>query len=90
MPFKISVQPTPDIELSLSQTAVKLDFGAIQVVEIGGSDTEQYTGEYEVTPKFECQMLPTAKRLLQKDVTVRAIPVYQTSNNAGGKTIIIG
>lgn len=76
--MKISIHAPP---------AINLDFGSIQVAEIGA---EEYMGEYDVTPKFECQTLPTAKRLLQKDVTVRAIPVYQTSNNAGGKTIIIG
>lgn len=50
-----------------------------------------YEGAYEVTPlPHEQQVLPTAHRGMERDVTVYEIPYYQTSNPAGGYTAIIG
>lgn len=54
---------------------------------IGYSD---YTGDYEVTPKIVAQSLPTADKHLSKDVVIKEIPYYEVSNQANGKTIIIG
>lgn len=36
------------------------------------------------------QVLPTAKKLMQKDVTIRKIPQYEVSNDSSGYTLIIG
>lgn len=50
----------------------------------------EYEGEYEVTPKIEAQTLPTAERLLMKDVKIEKIPYFEVSNNSGGITASIG
>jgi hypothetical protein len=56
--------------------------------ESGGG--EEYDGAYEVTPKFVAQTLPTAEKLMTKDLTIEEIPYAEVSNNSGGKTVIIG
>ena len=53
-------------------------------------DVHIYEGEYEVTPKFAEQSLPTKEKLLEKDVKVKEIPYTEVSNNSGGLTVIIG
>ena len=47
-------------------------------------------GPYDITPLFTAQVLPTAKKLMQKDVTIRKIPQYEVSNDSSGYTLIIG
>ena len=54
-------------------------------------DLPKYTGEYTVTPEVDtAQTLETAGKYLTNDVTVKAIPDYEVSNEAGGNTFIIG
>lgn len=48
-----------------------------------------YEGEYIVTPKTIQQSLETKHKTMQDDVTVLEIPYYQTTNEAGGYTVII-
>ena len=55
-------------------------------VYMGG---DPYEGPYDVTPKVTAQTLPTAKKLMRDDVSVRAIPYFDVSNPAGGNTIYI-
>lgn len=50
---------------------------------------EPYDGPYEVTPKVTAQTLPTKKMLMREDVSIRAIPYFDVSNQAGGNTIYI-
>jgi hypothetical protein len=52
-------------------------------------DADPYTGSYEVTPKVEAQTMPTAQKLMAQDVTIKAIPIYNVSNNSGGSTVYI-
>ena len=50
-----------------------------------------YEGAYQVTPKVsENVVLPTNGKQMQQDVTVNKIPQFEVSNDAGGKTLIIG
>lgn len=54
-------------------------------------DYAKYTGEYEVTPKMnEETVLDTAHKVLSDNVTVREIPIFEVTNDAGGNTLIIG
>ena len=54
-------------------------------------DLPKYTGEYSVTPEVDTvQTLETAGKYLTNDVTVKAIPDYEVTNEAGGNTFIIG
>lgn len=59
-------------------------------ISISRGSSEIYDGEYTVTPKpFEEQTLETRSKLMANDVTVLAIPYYETSN-ISGITIYIG
>lgn len=49
-----------------------------------------YPGPYEVTPHSYEQMLETAQQLMMDDVTVHAIPYWETSNLSDGLTAYIG
>ena len=50
-----------------------------------------YEGSYEAIPLPNMeQSFKTAQRILEKDIVVKEIPYYETSNDAGGYTVIIG
>lgn len=52
---------------------------------------EIYDGEYEVTPRASDEvLLDTQGKMLLDDVTVHEIPYYETTNESGGYTAIIG
>lgn len=55
-----------------------------------GHSVDWYKGEYEVTPKFEEQSLPTRDKTMRQDVVVHEIPIEVTINESGGNTITIG
>lgn len=50
----------------------------------------EYSGPYDITPLFSAQVLPTAKRLMQQDLTIKKIPQYEVANDSSGYTLIIG
>ena len=55
------------------------------------SNIVRYNGQYEVTPMAHLdQILRTSNALLLEDITVNKIPYAETSNDAGGYTVIIG
>ena len=64
------------------------DFG--EVVKVGTGSEEIYEGDYIITPKETAQVMKTAGKVMNKDVTVKEIPYYVTSNTAGGETVYIG
>ena len=51
---------------------------------------DDYVGSYDIIPKIESQVMPTADKRLTKDITVQAIPYFEVSNIEGGKTVTIG
>lgn len=57
---------------------------------IRSTDSEKYSGEYEVVPKAqEDVVLGTKQKLMTDNVTVKKIPYSETSN-IYGKTVLIG
>ena len=56
----------------------------------GIKNADIYTGAYTVTPKDIAQQLKTKNKLLNKDVMVKKIPFFETSNDEGGNTVYIG
>lgn len=50
----------------------------------------QYSGAYTITPDWQAQTLSTAGKLLSEDVQVQEIQTWETSNESGGTTYIIG
>ena len=69
------------------QSAVSVRIAGAAPVRV---DVTEYSGPYDITPLFTAQVLPTAKKLMQKDVTIRKIPQYEVSNDSSGYTLIIG
>lgn len=53
-------------------------------------DKELYAGPYEATPQADAIVLDTDDKILARDITVNPIPYYETTNESGGYTVIIG
>lgn len=50
-----------------------------------------YAGQYTITPKAKQeQVLNTKGKVLQNNITVKAVPLERVTNNGGGYTAIIG
>ena len=55
-----------------------------------GEIVPEYKGEYTVLPQAaEDKVLSTKGTKLTKDITVKKIPYYETSNESGGNTVYI-
>lgn len=48
-----------------------------------------YDGDYEIIPKVNAQTIETKNKKMKENLTVLAIPYYETSNPTG-KTVYIG
>lgn len=83
----ILLDDTIDCEL-IRDEPVEVDVDSVTVVH--DSNIPRYTGDYEVTPQTVAQVLPTGGKLMTDDVDIRAIPYWETSNQSGGITAIIG
>lgn len=56
-----------------------------------GSYHDKFPGPYEVTPFFyDDQILQTENKVMMHDLVVREIPVTETTNPYGGRTVVIG
>lgn len=55
-------------------------------------NAEEYTGSYEVVPSANEQILATAQKVLENNITVKEIPYKEVTNvgNNKGITVIIG
>ena len=62
---------------------------AITVPEVA-VEGETYDGTYIVIPKAVEQSLDTSAKYMKTDVTIEKIPYYETTNESGGYTVIIG
>ena len=73
----------------ITDDSFRTEFGA--VFEIGGQEpVEEYTGEYEVEPSFDDQILETSGKKMLDDLKVNRIAVSSVGNLAGGNTVYIG
>ena len=73
-------------DMKICSEEFKLDIKNYQ----GIKNADIYTGAYTVTPKDIAQQLKTKNKLLNKDVMVKKIPCFETSNDEGGNTVYIG
>ena len=70
------------IKMTLSQPEIKMKIAPAKVVYTG--DSKPYEGVYDVTPQAKSAViLPTKDRLRSRDVNVKKIPYYETSNQTG-------
>lgn len=89
--FKLRVI-SPEIKMNEFHTKDLIFDGNFGIVhEVTDSGADPYTGEYEVTPLVDKETtLPTANKIMSRDVVVKQVPYFETSNNTGGKTVYIG
>ncbi len=81
--FELSTEPELTFDLSTDNT-MTFDLSIPHDVT-----TQLYDGEYEVVPKTYGQTLNTANKKMVDDLTITAIPYFETSNEADGKTVYI-
>ena len=81
------IETSFNVDFVEMESDFNVDFG--EVHEITKILNEVYEGAYEVTPKVNAQELDTKEKFMRKNVTVRGVPVYETSNVSGGTTIYI-
>lgn len=74
-----------DCTLSVNVDGVS---GVVTTIEPHARAT--YDGDYIVVPQVTEQVLPTREKIMVNDLTVKEIPTYEVSNEAGGNTFIIG
>lgn len=80
---------TSEIEISGTVSSKGKICGFVTTSSGGGSPP--YTGEYDVTPKAQSDIvLYTRNKQMTENVLVRKIPQHEVSNVSGGKTLIIG
>ena len=81
-----------DVTFEENRLEFDTEFGDVVVltVPVPGGDWVAYDGDYIVTPKTDGQTLETANKVMLNDVTIKAIPYFETSNTSGGSTVYIG
>lgn len=92
-----TVIPTATLTGEIS-TIVSLTGEISTIVSLIGEATiphivpvQPYEGDYSVVPKVVSDViLPTEGKQMKSDVAVLKIPQYEVSNDAGGKTLIMG
>lgn len=68
---------------------LSINFGEVYNVS-DGANVSIYDGDYTVTPSANEQILETAQKKMDKNVTIIAIPYSEVTNNSGGLTVSIG
>ena len=63
-----------ELRFDVSAKRPEIEFALENVRVINTGSAPPYEGDYEVTPKAEEQTLPTANRLLNKNIVVKPIP----------------
>ena len=87
--IELEITDPEEIELQTEeeQTAV-LTMGDATIISQVYPD---YEGPYIVTPILNNDtILETQEKTMRDDITVKAIPVVQTTNPYGGQTVVIG
>lgn len=80
---------TSEIHISGTVSSKGKICGVVTASSGGGSPP--YTGEYDVTPQVQSDIVLYARnKLMTENVLVRKIPQHEVSNVSGGKTLIIG
>lgn len=79
-----------DTEFNTDAKRFDTEFRSLVKVIVGADELEHYEGDYEITPSVESQEMLTKNKMMDKDVTIKAIPYAEVSNTSGGCTILIG
>lgn len=73
--------------LSVPECEYRLSAIQAQPVYTGG---DEYSGPYQIAPKFTEETLATKGKLMKEDVTVSPINIARVTNPSGGTTVYIG
>lgn len=65
--FDVIFENAQTMDVTFSENAFNVDFGP-------GAPIHDYTGEYEITPSSETQVLETANKTLDANIIVNPIP----------------
>ena len=85
---RLSLKTSDSASLGLTTSGdVFLDLRA--GIEIVDNRLPDYLGVTDVTPTASIQTLPTRETSVLSDITVRAVPYEETTNDAGGYTVSI-
>lgn len=88
--IRFNVSERKPVSMTIGGKApIRLTVGQAVVVPSGDAGPV-YDGSYVVIPKVEAQTLPTKDKRMADDVSIKGIPIYDVSNNAGGTTVYIG
>lgn len=89
MDVQVHLAAPSDVVVQLeTPSVINLQLQDVALVNVVG---EKYEGDYDVIPStYNDKVLATQNLVMTKDVTVRKIPQFEVSNDADGKTLIIG
>lgn len=89
MDVQVRLAAPSDVVVQLdTPSGINLQLQDVSLINVVG---EKYEGEYDVAPStYSDKVLATQNLVMTKDVTVRKIPQFEVSNEANGKTLIIG
>lgn len=76
-----------DIRLNVTRASPEITM----TIDKSVTPPETYDGPYEVQSiLYDEATIPTAFKMLERDVTVLPIRIYEVSNPQGGRTVTIG
>ena len=79
------------VELRLARNSRRLPMLLRTDIVVQESSIPVYDGSFDVTPLPGAEVvLETAGMRMEDDVTVREIPYFETTNESGGYTVVIG
>lgn len=90
----IEAEATVDVDSTLTKSGKAADAKAVGdalAEKLGLADLPKYDGTIEVIPDTaNAQVLRTAQKYMESDITVKKVPYAEITNLSGGKTATIG
>lgn len=78
-------------ESSVMELNMDASLDDVELEAAGLNEHPVYTGQTTIVPELDMmQILPTENKVMLEDIAVMPIPITETSNIYGGKTVIIG
>lgn len=79
-----------DVSHSVSMPAPLEIEITVEFPSAGGGAYPEYAGDYSITPTTAAQTIPTANRVLTRNLNIEPIPYAEVTNAASGVTATIG
>ena len=78
-----------EIDLSVMDSNLNIEIEDAEEIDMDFGLNGYYTLNYEPVPTVDGFSLPTADKLMLRDIYVQPIPVKKVSNESGGKTCFL-